>query len=120
MAFIVSRDVQNLIDSLNITVEQAIELEAYDKGTVIQKQDTDVKKTVVTKKQGIQVDELVKMKEILKISFINEKEFKNKDLGALQEELGINQRQTPSRLKRLVEEGFLEDLGGSPKSYKVK
>ncbi len=43
--------------------------------------------------------------------------FKNADIAPLIPKLTA--RQTPSRLKKLVDQGYLEDLGGSPKSYKV-
>ena len=33
--------------------------------------------------------------------------------------MGVSRYTISRRLKQLVEEGFLEDLGGSPKSYKV-
>lgn len=49
-----------------------------------------------------------------------DKSFKNKDLGDLLDKWGLSARQTPSRLKKLVDAGLLQDLGGSPKSYQVK
>lgn len=44
-------------------------------------------------------------------------EFQNKDLSPLVKDLTA--RQIPSRLKRLVDAGKLQDLGGSPKKYKL-
>lgn len=49
-----------------------------------------------------------------------DKSFKNRDLGDLLDKWGLSSRQTPSRLKKLVDAGLLQDLGGSPKSYQVK
>ena len=68
-------------------------------------------------KVGIQEDELEMIKEVIKAEF-PEREFKNKELHIfVSDKLSV--RQTPSRLKRLVNEGFLVDCGGSPKSYKL-
>jgi hypothetical protein len=44
-------------------------------------------------------------------------EFQNKDLSPLVKDLTA--RQIPSRLKKLVDAGKLQDLGGSPKKYKL-
>lgn len=70
--------------------------------------------------KGIQPGEVEMMfADILKT--FGDKPFKNKDLSnvALPEKWSLTNRQTPSRLKKLVAAGKLEDLGGSPKSYKV-
>lgn len=45
-------------------------------------------------------------------------QFQNKDIAPFVKDLSA--RQIPSRLKKLVEDGKLEDLGGSPKSYRLK
>lgn len=117
-----NQDVQFLMSKLNITKEQALELIAFD--TNMPKEPVEgeivVKKVVKTKKGGIKPEELEAMKELLKAGYSDGTPFKNKDISTvMQNELGLSSRATPSRLKRLVEEGFLEDLGGSPKSYKV-
>lgn len=117
-----NQDVQFLMSKLNITKEQALELIAFD--TNMPKEPVEgeivVKKVAKTKKGGIKPEELEAMKELLKAGYSDGAPFKNKDISTvMQNELGLSNRSTPSRLKRLVEEGFLEDLGGSPKSYKV-
>lgn len=117
-----NQDVQFLMSKLNITKEQALELIAFD--TNMPKEPVEgeivVKKVAKTKKGGIKPEELEAMKELLKAGYSDGTPFKNKDISTvMQNELGLSSRATPSRLKRLVEEGFLEDLGGSPKSYKV-
>ena len=45
--------------------------------------------------------------------------FQNKDLSPLVSDLGLTSRQVPSRLKKLVDAGKLQDLGGSPKKYQL-
>lgn len=117
-----NQDVQFLMSKLSITKEQALELIAFD--TNMPKEPVEgeivVKKVAKTKKGGIKPEELEAMKELLKAGYSDGTPFKNKDISTvMQNELGLSSRATPSRLKRLVEEGFLEDLGGSPKSYKV-
>lgn len=117
-----NQDVQFLMSKLNITKEQALELIAFD--TNMPKEPVEgeivVKKVAKTKKGGIKPEELEAMKELLKAGYSDGTPFKNKDISTvMQNELGLSSRSTPSRLKRLVEEGFLEDLGGSPKSYKI-
>lgn len=117
-----NQDVQFLMSKLNITKEQALELIAFD--TNMPKEPVEgeivVKKVAKTKKGGIKPEELEAMKELLKAGYSDRTPFKNKDISTvMQNELGLSNRSTPSRLKRLVEEGFLEDLGGSPKSYRV-
>lgn len=117
-----NQDVQFLMSKLNITEEQALELIAFDSDMPKQPIEGEVvvKKVTKTKKGGIQVEELEAMKELLKAGYSDGTPFKNKDISTvMQNELGLSNRATPSRLKRLSEEGFLEDLGGSPKSYKV-
>lgn len=117
-----NQDVQFLMSKLNITEEQALELIAFDSDMPKEPVEGEVvvKKVAKTKKGGIQVEELEAMKELLKAGYSDGTPFKNKDISTvMQNELGLSNRATPSRLKRLSEEGFLEDLGGSPKSYKV-
>lgn len=109
-----------LMKELNIDKETAIELINYDNHFVSPSNNNTVpiKKN---KKTGIQNDELDKMKIILNEMFPDKQEFKNNNITSImEEEIGINGRQTPSRLRKLVEQNFLEDLGGSPKKYKIK
>lgn len=70
--------------------------------------------------KGIQKNELDMMAESIKTIFGTEA-FMNKDFASkgLLEKWNLSNRQTPSRLKKLVQMGILEDLGGSPKSYKI-
>lgn len=75
-----------------------------------------VEKVTRTAKKGITEEELVEMLEVLKATFFDKK-FKNSDLNDVRAVMDLSARQTPSRLKKLVEQGELEDLGGSPKSY---
>lgn len=70
--------------------------------------------------KGLTEEELSEMKSLLITGYGKEITFKNSDLDLVCEVLSLTKRQTPSRLKKLVDEGFLEDLGGSPKVYKVK
>lgn len=46
------------------------------------------------------------MKDLLSKMFPNGEEFKNSQLSPLCDELNLTNRQTPSRLKALKEEGF--------------
>lgn len=117
-----NQDVQFLMSKLNITKEQALELIAFDSNMPKEPVEGEVvvKKVAKTKKGGIKVEELEAMKELLKAGYSDGTPFRNKDISMImQNELGLSNRATPSRLKRLKEEGFLEDLGGSPKLYKV-
>lgn len=113
------KDINYLMDKLNIARETALDLIKFDQPNAIEKVEvTETKKR--KKKTGITEDELVQLKDNLKLITKGEK-FQNKDIsGVIEEEFGIGPRALPSRLKKLVEQDFLEDLGGSPKTYKVK
>lgn len=113
-------DIKYLVDKLNITEETALELIKFDQpGAVVQKSIDPVSKKV-TKKSGIKDEELVQIKDYLNIN-MKDKVFQNKDISKIiEEEYEIGARQLPSRLKRLVESEFLEDMGGSPKKYRIK
>lgn len=68
------------------------------------------------RKTAITDDDLDFIMKKIEVSFdINEK-FKNKDLAPLVEER-FSARQTPSRLKRMVDAGMLECDSASPKNY---
>lgn len=117
--------IKKFMSALNISREAALELYNYDER--VEKSNKPVEGEVVvkkipktSKKKGIQKEELDAMKDLLSKMFPNGEEFKNSQLSPLCEELNLTNRQTPSRLKALKEEGFLEDLGGSPKKYKIK
>lgn len=118
---ILEKDIVYLVNELNISREDAIELIKFDSD--IKEEDSIIveEKTprAPAKKGGITEEELEGIKTLISAGFPSES-FKNKDLSVVvQEELGITASALPSRLKRLVEQGFLEDIGGSPKSYKM-
>lgn len=118
---ILEKDIVYLVNELNISREDAIELIKFDSNI---KEETTIiveekPPKAPAKKGGITEEELEGIKTLISAGFPSES-FKNKDLSVVvQEELGITASALPSRLKRLVEQGFLEDIGGSPKSYKM-
>ena len=118
---ILEKDIIYLVNELNISWEDAIELIKFDSNI---KEEASViieekPPKAPAKKGGITEEELEGIKTLISAGFPSES-FKNKDLSVVvQEELGITASALPSRLKRLVEQGFLEDIGGSPKSYKM-
>lgn len=118
---ILEKDIVYLVNELNISREDAIELIKFDSNI---KEETTIiveekSPKAPAKKGGITEEELEGIKTLISAGFPSES-FKNKDLSVVvQEELGITASALPSRLKRLVEQGFLEDIGGSPKSYKM-
>lgn len=120
-SIILEKDIVYLVNELNISREDAIELIKFDSNI---KEETTIiveekSPKAPAKKGGITEEELEGIKTLISAGFPSES-FKNKDLSVVvQEELGITASALPSRLKRLVEQGFLEDIGGSPKSYKM-
>lgn len=118
---ILEKDIIYLVNELNISREDAIELIKFDSNI---KEEASIiieekPPKAPAKKGGITEEELEGIKTLISAGFPSES-FKNKDLSVVvQEELGITASALPSRLKRLVEQGFLEDIGGSPKSYKM-
>lgn len=106
-----------------LTLSEAIELREFDKfdaerATDFEKEQKEIKKVknakvVIT---GDEIDEL--FETVVKIAFSEKEFFQNKDFHILVADKYSN-RQTPSRLKKMREKGYLEDLGGSPKKYKV-
>lgn len=109
------------------SIEAAKEVIESDKSagtaTAAEKAQKAAKKAVAaTKKKGIQEDELTDLAELVKKHF-PDKQFKNADLSKHLGELPyeMTARQTPSRLKRLVEMGVLESEDAKPsKLYKLK
>ena len=118
---ILEKDIIYLVNELNISREDAIELIKFDSNI---KEEASIiieekPPKAPAKKGGITEEELESIKTLISAGFPSES-FKNKDLSVVvKEELGITASALPSRLKRLVEQGFLEDIGGSPKSYKM-
>ena len=118
---ILEKDIIYLVNELNISREDAIELIKFDSNIKEEASIIVEEKSpkAPAKKGGITEEELEGIKTLISAGFPSES-FKNKDLSVVvQEELGITASALPSRLKRLVEQGFLEDIGGSPKSYKM-
>lgn len=69
-----------------------------------------------SKKSAISDDDLDYIMEQIKAKFPNETKFKNKDLAPLVQDR-FTARQTPSRLKKLVDMGQLDSDSASPKNY---
>jgi hypothetical protein len=69
------------------------------------------------KKTEVKSQEVDSVMQIIVERFSNQS-FQNKDLSPHITDL--SSRQIPSRLKKLVDGGKIEDLGGSPKTYKLK
>lgn len=67
-----------------------------------------------SKSVGVQDDDLTFLYELAKANFKPNEKFKNGDLAKLQKK--FTNRQTPSRLKKLVESGLLK-AEGTPKNY---
>lgn len=118
---ILEKDIIYLVNELNISREDAIELIKFD-SNIKEEANLPVEEKAPkapAKKGGITKEELESIKTLISAGFPSEP-FKNRDLSVVvQEELGITASALPSRLKKLVEQGFLEDVGGSPKSYKM-
>lgn len=72
------------------------------------------KKKPKAKAVGVQDDDLTFLYELAKANFKPNEKFKNGDLAKLQSK--FTNRQTPSRLKKLVESGLLK-AEGTPKNY---
>ncbi|MBP3907114.1 MAG: hypothetical protein J6D12_08400, partial [Peptostreptococcaceae bacterium] len=68
------------------------------------------------KKSSITDTDLVYIMEQIEANFKQGEKFKNKDLASLVEDR-FTARQTPSRLKKLVDAGKLESDTASPKNY---
>lgn len=87
-------------------------MEQVDTGFNV-KETTLVKPVAESKVKDSEVEGII---AIIKANF-NDSEFQNKDLSPLV--VDLTARQIPSRLKKLVDAGKLQDLGGSPKKYKL-
>lgn len=70
------------------------------------------------KKSSISNTELENILRTLETVF-NQDSFKRRDIVQYAPAWGIKETQVTSRLTAMVRAGKLEDLGGSPKSYKV-
>lgn len=111
------RDLKNpeyYMKKLDITYEEAVEVIAFDKeAESIMKEEKKVEKAnkPKVKKVGIVASDLDFLKDIINKNFTPEQLFQNKELAMLAHER-FTARQTPSRLKKLVEEGFLKSTPG--------
>lgn len=122
--------IENMVskESLGLSLAEAIELREFDKfyadkETMEEKEEKKaIKKAKKEKKEQSTITSESNLKwiyeEIILIAF-KDKEFKSKDLWKLVSDKFTN-RQTPHALKKLAAQGKLEDLGGSPKIYRIK
>ena len=122
--------IENMVakESLQLSLAEAIELREFekfhaDKETVEEKEEKKaIKKAKKEKKEQGTITSESNLKwiyeEIILVAF-KDKEFKSKDLWKLVSDKFTN-RQTPHALRKLAQQGKLEDLGGSPKKYRIK
>ena len=122
--------IENMVskESLQLSLAEAIELREFDKfhadkETAKEKEEKKaIKKAKKEKKEQNTITSESNLKwiyeEIILVAF-KDKEFKSKDLWKLVSDKFTN-RQTPHALKKLAIQGKLEDLGGSPKIYRIK
>lgn len=109
-------------ESLDLSLNEAIEMRFFDKFGADEQTDFEKEQKAIKKEKNAKVkittDEIDDLFfNVVAIAF-KEKDFKNKDFHLLVSDKYSN-RQTPSRLKKMVEKGYLKDLGGSPKTYQV-
>lgn len=109
--------IDKMVEKLELSIAEAIELRAFDKFDS-NKKTKEEKKPKKEPKKKITDEEVKELFNLIKIKFKDEP-FQNKNFHLLVADKYSN-RQTPSRLKKMVELGLLEDLGGTPKKYKVK
>ena len=76
---------------------------------------------VVAKSKPKAIDNLDEVAEVLRDKFNVGELFQNRDLfPEMEAQLGLTNRQTPSRLKALANAGILEEVPGhSPKAYRL-
>lgn len=113
--------IDELVEKLELTLDEAIQTRAFDKFE--SDKQTNEEKEIKEKNKKPQAkkitdEEINNLFQVVREN-LEGKEFKNKDFHMLVHDKYTN-RQTPSRLKKMVENGYLEDLGGTPKSYKIK
>lgn len=116
--------IDEMVEKLELNLAEAIELREFDKfesdkKTDFEKEQKEIKKAKNAKAKitDDEIDDL--FNNVVKIAFGGKEYFQNKDFHLLVADKYTN-RQTPSRLKKMKEKGYLEDLGGSPKKYKVR
>lgn len=113
-----------IAEKLDISYEEALEVIEFDKaidkaGAKPIEGEVTVVKAAPKKKGGITEDDINRLAEVIKENFAG-KSFQNKDLVPYLADLGLTNRQTPSRLKKLAEMGVLKDTGGTPKKYELQ
>lgn len=118
------KQIDKMVEKLGISLAESIKLREFDKfesdkKTEFEKEQKEIKKAknAKTKITDDEIDDL--FNNVVKLAFSNREYFQNKDFHLLVADKYTN-RQTPSRLKKMKEKGYLEDLGGSPKKYKVR
>lgn len=112
------KDIQTpeyIMEKLDCSYEEAVDVIEYDKkiegattkpiaGEVV------VEKPKAKKKTGIEQEELDKMYDII-VTEVGFEAFQNKHVSqAIQASIGLTNRQTPSRLKRMAEQGTLQEV----------
>lgn len=116
-----SKDIKTpeyIMEKLDCTYEEALDVIEYDKkiagaGAKPVSGEVVVEKSKAKKKTGIEQEELDKMYDII-VAEIGFEAFQNKHISSpVGEALGLSNRQTPSRLKRMVEQGMLEEVAAS-------
>lgn len=113
-----------ILDKLRCSIKDSETVVEYDKLTDHKTKSEEylatLGETVVEKKKpkekpkGIQDDDLTYLAEIIFKNFKEGERFKNAELAKLQDR--FTNRQTPSRLKKLVDSGIIKSEG-TPKSY---
>lgn len=118
------QEIDKMVDKLELSIDEAIELREFDKfeseeKTTFEKEQKELKKSknIKVKITADEIDDL--FQNVVKPAFSEKEFFQNKDFWRLVADKYSN-RQTPSRLKKMEEKGYLENLGGTPKKYKVK
>lgn len=121
--------IENIVskESLQLSLAEAIELREFDKfhadkETAEEKEEKKARvKAKKDKKEQSTITSESNLKwiyeEVILVAF-KDKEFKSKDLWRFVSDKFTN-RQTPHALRKLASQGKLEDLGGSPKKYRI-
>lgn len=118
-------DASYILDKLKCSIIDSEKVVEYDKLTDSQKacddyllkhyeQEEYKKKAPKPKKLGIEIDDLTFLLDLILKNFKAGERFKNAELAKLQTR--FTNRQTPSRLKKLVDNGELK-AEGTPKNY---
>lgn len=115
--------IDNYIEKLDISLQEAIELREFDKfetdkKTDFEKEQKEIQKTKNKKDTITSEENLALVFDVIKVAFVD-KPFKSKDLYLLVADKFTN-RQTPHALKKLAEDGKIKYIEGtSPKQYSL-